>query len=130
MKSKPRKAAGKARLHSHVGCFCVIETEKNTPQEKIHGEVRGPFHTQAEAEKWMIDDAIDTYSGSDRSLQNGKDEEWGSDMYVCEIKRVCRPVPVVGITARLMDTPNAALRGGEPVASDGLLADESKGETR
>ncbi len=31
---------------------------------------------------------------------------------------------------RLDRMPNAALRGGEPVASDGLLADESKGDTR
>ena len=107
MKSKTTKAAGKDSLHPLVGCFLVIETEHNTPQEKIRGEVKGSFRTQVEAERWMIDDAVDTFSGSDRSLQEGNAEEWGSDMYVCEIKRVCRPVPVVKITAQIMDTPNA-----------------------
>ena len=106
MKPNTTKAAGKAGLHPLVGCFLVIETEHNTPQESVRGEVKGPFRTQAEAERWMIDDAVDTFSGSDRSLQSGEAEEWGSDMYVCEIKRVCRPVPVVKITARTMDTPN------------------------
>lgn len=109
MKSKTRKATGKARLHPLVGCFLVIETGHNTPQETVSGEVKGSFRTQAEAEKWMRDDAVDTFECSDRSLQNGNAEEWGSDMYVCEIKRVCRPVPVVKITARIMEAPNKAL---------------------
>lgn len=111
MKSNTRKAAGKASLHPLVGCFLVIETEHNTPQHKVRGEVKGSFKTQAEAERWMIADAVDTFSGSDRSLQDGNAEEWGSDMYVCEIRRVCRPVPVVKITARIMDTPNKEISG-------------------
>jgi hypothetical protein len=100
------RATGKAGRNPLVGCFLVIETEHNTPQETVRGEVKGAFRTQAEAERWMMDDAVDTFSGSDRSLQSGNAEEWGSDMYICEIKRVCRPVPVVKITARIMDTPD------------------------
>jgi hypothetical protein len=111
MKSKTTKAAGKASIHPLVGCFLVVETGHDTQQEKVRGDVKGSFNTQAEAERWIIDDAVDTFSGSDRSLQDGMVEGWGSDMYVCEIKRVCRPVPVVKITARIMDTPNDA--GGE-----------------
>ena len=104
---RQRKATGKANIHPLVGCYLVIETEHNTPQEKVCGEVKGSFRTQDEAERWMIADAVDAFRGSDRSLQDGKAEEWGSDMVICEIKRVCRPVPVVKITARIMDTPNA-----------------------
>ena len=126
MKSKTRKAAGKASLHPLVGCFIVIVTERNTPQEKVSGEIEGSFKTQAEAEKWMIDDAVGTFSGSYRSLQNGNAEEWGSDTYVCEIKRVCRPVPVVKITARIMDAPNKAISGSEPDLTDGTARDCGK----
>ena len=93
--------------HELVGRFLVIETETNSPQKQISGEVRGAFKTQDEAERWMIADAVGTFSGSDRSLQSGNAVEWGCDIYLCEIKRVCRPVPVVGITARIMDVPNA-----------------------
>ena len=88
---------------TRTGMYIVVETETNTTQKKVRGEVHGPFKSMAEAERWMLTDAVETYNGSDRSLQNGDATDWGSDMYVCEIVRVCRPVPVVTIAARIMD---------------------------
>jgi hypothetical protein len=96
-----------------IGKFIVIETNTNTPQETIRGEIMGPYKTQAEAERWIVEDAVDTLTRSDLSLQEGDAEEWGSDMYICEIKRVCRPVPSVRITARIMDVKNNELRAKE-----------------
>jgi hypothetical protein len=89
------------KLNAIVGKIVIVELEDDGFKPRI-------FSTQAEAERWLVTDAVDTFNGSDRSLQNGNAEDWGSDVYICEIKRVCRPVPNVKITARIMDVPNAS----------------------
>lgn len=102
--SKKAKAAGKGKLRPLVGCFLVVESETNTPTDTVRGEIKGQFRTQAEAEEWIVRDAIETFSEREPDLHNGPTEEWASDIYVCEVKRACRPVPMVKITARLIDT--------------------------
>lgn len=91
----------KQQKHPAVGRIIIIETDGHASADKASGEVHGLFKTMADAEAWMIADAAATFSNSDHSFQDGDAKDWGSDMYVCEVKRVCRPVPVVSITARV-----------------------------
>ena len=107
MKAKKRDR-GKANLDTIVGGFLVIETQKNNVASMDFGnaDIKGPFKTQRDAEAYLRRDAAESYDNLGEAMRAGEDTEWGSDVAICEIKRVCRPVPVVCISATIMDIPN------------------------
>jgi hypothetical protein len=121
MKTKKRDA-GKANLGPLVGAFVILKTQKNSvsPVDLTNAEVQGMYKTQKEAEEYIRKNAADSYDGMGEAMHAGEDSEWGCDLAICEIKRVCRPVPIVFIRATIMDIPNAAV----PVAKhtdDGVV---------
>ncbi len=62
----------------------------------------GPFKSYAAAEKWVIDDARETYADSSADLRNYQAEEWGEACAIVEEHRRIRPVPTAKIIVRLI----------------------------
>jgi hypothetical protein len=76
----------------------------DTPGE--HGRSKsaiGPFKSYAAAEKWIIDDARDTYADSSPDLRAYNAAEWGEACAIVEERRRLRPVPTAKISVRLAD---------------------------
>lgn len=62
----------------------------------------GPFKSHAAAEKWIIEDARDTYADSSPDLRAYNAEEWGEACAIVEERRRIRPVPTAKISVRLV----------------------------
>lgn len=95
-----------------VGRFVIIETDGTSNPNRLSGETetKGPFGTMEQVERWMVNDAISTYGNGEEECRAGDDIEWGSETYICEIKRVVKQVPNVRITARIADVPGREKR--------------------
>jgi len=63
----------------------------------------GPFKSYAAAEKWIIDDARETYADSSPDLRSYNAAEWGEACAIVEERRRMRPVPTAIIKVRLAD---------------------------
>lgn len=86
-----------------VGKIVVLEQPGRVPTDPLHAEVKAVCADVIAAERWIRQDTVDTFSGSDRSLQTGPVEDWGSDMIICQVLRVVRPIPHVKISASIGD---------------------------
>ena len=85
-----------------VGRFVVVAMDK-TEAGEMRGDVLnvGPFDSQEAAEKWLAEDAAATVAAGGDPVSPGEQQEWGAVHFVCEVKRVVRPVPVVTVAASL-----------------------------
>ena len=82
--------------------FWVIDLD--TPGERNRSKsATGPFKSYAAAEKWIIEDARETYADSSADLRNYQAEEWGCAVAIVEERRRLRPVPTAKISVRLAD---------------------------
>jgi len=82
--------------------FWVIDLD--TPGERPRSKsATGPFKSYAAAEKWIINDARETYADSSADLRNYQAEEWGCAVAIVEERRRLRPVPTAKISVRLME---------------------------
>ena len=96
-----KKASG-GRSAPTCSRFWVIDLD--TPGERNRSKsATGPFKSYAAAEKWIIDDARDTYADSSADLRNYQAEEWGCAVAIVEERRRLRPVPTAKISVRLME---------------------------
>lgn len=85
-----------------MSAFWIIDLNTNgeLPNSKT---AIGPFPSQKAAEKWIADDAKDTYENSSPDLREGPDEEWGDDYAIAQEHRRVRPVPSAKITVKLKE---------------------------
>jgi len=69
----------------------------------------GPFGSQAEAIRYVHDDAKDTFMGMDGSLRDLALEDWGEAMSIVEERRRIKPTPhvTVKISMRRDSSANA-----------------------
>jgi len=87
--------------HPFVGKYLVIEDQRLGKQENVKGEVIATCGSLTKAEDAIRSIALrDFKAGNDTSEPL---EDWGSIMYVCEIRKVVRPVPVVDIKIHIED---------------------------
>lgn len=87
-----------------VGKLLVIESDGNSGRMKVLGlpVSAGPFKSQTDLERHLIEDGVDTFESSDRSSMDDL-EHRGSDCLVVEVKRVVRQVPVVKLGCEVRD---------------------------
>lgn len=85
-----------------VGRFVVVAMD-NVEAGEMRGDILnvGPFDSQEAAEKWLAEDAAATVAAGGDPVAPGEQREWGAVHFVCEVKRVVRPVPVVTVAASL-----------------------------
>ena len=87
--------------HHFFGKYLVIEDQRLGKQENVKGEVIATCGSLTEAE-----DAIRGIALRDFKLGNDMSEpleDWGSVMYICEIRKVVRPVPQIDVKITLAD---------------------------
>lgn len=99
-----KKLKSKTPVDAAATCsrFWVLLLE--TPGEHMDSKSAiGPFKSYAAAEKWIIDDARETYADSSPDLRNYQAEEWGEPCAIVEERRRLRPVPTAKISVRLAD---------------------------
>lgn len=101
---KPALPEGVFNVSDLVGKLLVIESDNNTGRMKLLGlpVSAGPFKSNADVDRHLIEDGIDTFEGSDRSSLDDL-EHWGSDCLIVEVKRVVRQVPVVKVGCEVQD---------------------------
>jgi hypothetical protein len=62
----------------------------------------GPFASLAAAERWLRDDAADTYLNADASIRElSTDVPWSEPMHIVKIIKTVRPVPTAIVKVRL-----------------------------
>lgn len=87
------------KRHPLVGKFLVIEDERLGKQDHVKGTIIATCSSMTEAY-----DAIRGIALRDFKIRNDMSaplEDWGSMMYICEVRQVVRPVPVVDIKIKL-----------------------------
>ena len=86
-----------------VGRFVVVAMDK-TEGGEMRGDILnvGSFDSQEAAEKWLADDVAAAFAGAG-PMTPGEQQDFGAVHYVCEVKRVVKPVPVVSVVATLAD---------------------------
>lgn len=99
--------------------FWVLLLE--TPGELMDSKSAiGPFKSHAAAEKWIIDDARETYADSSPDLRAYNSAEWGEPRAIVEERRRIRPVPTATIKVRLaeLSSENATEQQPAPTKTD------------
>ena len=83
-----------------VGRFVVVAMD-NVEAGEMRGDVLnvGPFDSQEAAEKWLAEDAAAALMAGGDPIIPGEQREWGAVHFVCEVKRVVRPVPEMKVEA-------------------------------
>lgn len=87
------------------GQFLVLETdgsEEKGAERLSRATIHGPFKTMRQAEQFILNDADDTYM-IDGGSKIGRDEDWGSTTFICEIKSIVKAVPDVRVSMSLMN---------------------------
>lgn len=101
-KTPAKKKAPPVAAAATCSRFWVVLLE--TPGEHMDSKsALGPFKSYAAAEKWIIDDARDTYADSAPDLRSYNAAEWGEACAIVEERRRMRPVPTAKISVRLAD---------------------------
>lgn len=81
--------------------YWIIDTASPGESENSKSAV-GPFATIASAEKWLRDDAKDTFLDADRSCRElSEDREWADPVHIVQVLRTVRQCPEVSVRVQL-----------------------------
>ena len=81
-----------------AGKYILVSAHHKNEPDRLENPV-GPFPSAKAAEKYARNDAEDTFCMD--MDERGRIEDWGSPMYLCQIVRVFKPVPVVSVKIEL-----------------------------
>ena len=90
----------------------VVIENSNTDVFSLHGleAQERIFETIAEAEEYIHQSALDAFS-SETCLNDP--EHWGSRYFICEVKKIVRPIPRVRVEMSLREVPAMPTPQGE-----------------
>jgi len=81
--------------------FWIIDTEA----EGINAGSKtaaGPFPSQVAAEKWLIEDARNTFLDADKSCRElTKEKKWGAPVHIVKVVRTVEQCPTVKVDIQL-----------------------------
>ncbi|MFC1454128.1 hypothetical protein ACFLQL_03010 [Verrucomicrobiota bacterium] len=85
-----------------IGNYIVVESSKNEGEfELSNSKVKGFFTSVKELIKHLKSDALEFFDLNGGGVHEGHNEDWGSDLLVCKVVRVCRQVPIVKVSSSL-----------------------------
>ncbi len=107
MKKRPKSKT--LPLASGTGSqFWIIDSETSGEHEASRTAI-GPYPSMAAAEKWLRDDAAESFLDADKSLRSSEEAEpWGAPMHIVEVRKTVRQVPRAKVSVTLQ-TVNAEL---------------------
>jgi hypothetical protein len=101
-----------------VGRFLVVSSPKvDDPLKEVTGDIEGTFDTIQQAENYIREEGRDSFNLD--GANEGRNEDWCSAMFICEVVAVRKAIPIVSVRVEVTDavpTPNAGLSGGSPSA--------------
>ena len=96
--------------------FYIIDPE--TPSEIEGGcSARGPYASVKEAEKWLRDDARETFLDADKSCRELDGPDWAKPVMIVQVLRRVQQCPRVRVDVELRNTSNTAIRHAAPDSS-------------
>lgn len=101
----PIKKLKKKKVHDLIGKYVVITTtQQGVPIDLVTAETDIDFvgNSIPECQKWLVDNCVEEY-GSQDDGPAGEDNNWGSDVVICKIEKVCRQIPIVHVAAKVKD---------------------------
>lgn len=85
-----------------VGRFVVISSPcADDSLQDVKGDIEGTFDTRQQAEKYIRDEGLSNFELN--GANEGRNEEWGSSMFICEVVAIRKAVPVVSIHMEVAD---------------------------
>lgn len=84
-----------------IEAYYILDPESEGQHDRSMAAI-GPFATLAATEKYLRDDARETYLDSDSSLRDGA-ENWATPMLIVKLVRAVRQVPVVSVKVELRE---------------------------
>ena len=93
-----------------VGRFLVISSPKvDDPLKEVTGDIEGTFDTLQQAETYIREDGRSSFQLD--GANEGRNEDWCSAMFICEVVAVRKAIPIVSVRVEITDAvpPNAGL---------------------
>ncbi len=97
-----------------VGRFLVVSSPKvDDPLKEVTGDIEGTFDTIQQAENYIREEGRDSFNLD--GANEGRNEDWCSAMFICEVVAVRKAIPIVSVRVEVTDVvqPNPAVRGRE-----------------
>lgn len=81
--------------------YWIIETD--TPGESLDSKsALGPYSSLAEAERWLREDAKETFLDADKSCRELSERvEWAAPVHIVQVVKTVKQCPEVSVRVRL-----------------------------
>jgi len=92
----------------------VVSSPKvDDPLKEVTGDIEGTFDTIQQAENYIREEGRDSFNLD--GANEGRNEDWCSAMFICEVVAVRKAIPIVSVRVEVTDVvqPNPAVRGRE-----------------
>ena len=94
-----------------VGRFLVVSSPAvDDPLKEVTGDIEGTFDTIQQAENYIREDGRSSFQLD--GANEGRNEDWCSAMFICEVVAVRKAIPIVSVRVEVTDavpTPNPAV---------------------